>query len=209
MSISRAAGTLALAGMSVAFFLATTPADARAQGGIGSGFPFRIAGELRGGLNVPGDDFLQGGGQAGGASFGGALGVGFTESLAGYLELTRAIFDCEDTCPEGEDPTSDGLGIGVKWTVGQIAGFRPWLAGGAILHTLEQDIPDGAEEIESDDGLGFQVALGADLPLGETIALVPAVRYYRYDAEFTTLGFQDTVSWLQADVGLRFTFTGR
>ncbi len=55
-----------------------------------------------------------------------------------------------------------------------------------MAHELE--VEDGGFTASSDMGLGFQVAGGLDIPLGQVLSFSPSVRYQSYNAEFDVVG---------------------
>jgi hypothetical protein len=173
--------------------------------------------ELRGGLDRSVSEFRDPGGleARGDAGFGGDLIFNVSEMLSIYGGYAWDRFGC-DGCGDGEWITSRGFEGGAKILFGAApfsGALSPWLRAGVVANKLKVD--DGTFEVTSDTGIGFQAALGIDLPLGEVLSFSPAIRYQRFPAEFEGVGgivvAEETVSYISLDFGLHIhpDFSGR
>jgi hypothetical protein len=190
---------LALSFLSTLATLLLPPNQALAQS--------RPALEIRGGINRPVGDFSGPPGVNGESLFGlGAdLIVPVRPQLSIYVGASREVFGCE-TCVGDDEFLSTGLEGGGKLLLNLPASpVLPWLKVGATFQraTIRAD----GVEADSDWGLGFQGAVGADIPLGNVLSFAPALRYQTYTARFgpTGLGFleaENDVSFISLDLGL-------
>lgn len=80
-------------------------------------------------------------------------------------------------------------------------------AGGLVSH-IEVEDGDGALVEDSEHGLGFEVEAGLLIPLGMQWSLVPGARFRSLsrDLELVEVEIPVDLRYLQAEVGLQFTF---
>ena len=188
---------LALAGLTAAAGI--VPSAAAAQDS-------RFSVELRGSLNRPLGDFGDADGLEadGEASLAGDLFIHLNDNLSVYGGYAREMFGCE-SCTDDEGFHASGFEGGVKLMANRQGRILPWLRGGLIAQELTADFSEG--EVSSDTGIGFQIAAGVDIPLGEVLSFSPALRYQTFDADFDVVDseFVDaeaTVQHLALDFGL-------
>lgn len=188
---------LALAGLTAAAGVSPTQADAQAS---------RISVELRGSLNKPMGDFGDEAGldANGEASLGGDIFFNLNRNISLYGGYAREMYGCE-SCSDDEGLHSSGFEGGVKLLANREEGILPWLRAGIVAHDLTADL--GPAEVTSDTGIGFQAAAGVDIPLGEVLSFVPALRYQTFDAEFDVadedlIVAETTVQQVALDFGL-------
>lgn len=171
---------------------ALLPAGAAGQG---------ISLELRGSLQKPMgsfDDVADGN-----AGYGAAAFFNVSPNLSLYGGWAKESFGCQGGC-ENAGYESEGFEGGVKFIVTRVGGVQPWLKGGPVYHRFEVESgnDDGPEDddldIVSDRALGFQIGVGADIPLGMVLSFSPALRYQKYSAEFPII---EGVATAERDVG--------
>ena len=157
---------LALAGLTAAAGI--VPSAAAAQDS-------RFSVELRGSLNRPLGDFGDADGLEadGEASLAGDLFIHLNDNLSVYGGYAREMFGCE-SCTDDEGFHASGFEGGVKLMANRQGRILPWLRGGLIAQELTADFSEG--EVSSDTGIGFQIAAGVDVPLGEVLSFSPALR---------------------------------
>jgi hypothetical protein len=142
----------------------------------------QFAVEGRVGVTFPVGD-LSDAGAGSGIGLGGELQANFQTNLSAYLGLYRYQFSC-DRCGLGNDPTSTGLGAGLKYVLHNPGDVLAWGRGGIVANKLGS----------SDRKIGFELGAGADLPIATRIYLVPNVAFVRHSANgdfaasFFTLG---------------------
>ncbi|MEZ4416675.1 MAG: outer membrane beta-barrel protein [Gemmatimonadota bacterium] len=118
-------------------------------------------------------------------------------SLYGGVRAYR--FNCDG--PECvDDRNGKGLGAGVKFVFAREARALPWVRGGVIY---DQAAISGSD---SDWAPGFEVGAGIDLDLSPRFALVPAVRYYGYRAEFAQPEDDADMRYFVIDLGAHLHF---
>lgn len=154
---------IALAAASV--FLVT--GEAQAQMGLGA--------EGRVGVTFPQGDLSDGGAEAG-LSFGAELQANFHPRMTAYVGLQRHSFNCENGCTLGDNPRSQGIGAGLKYIVHSPGDVLGWARGGVVAHTYSTDDRTGDREI------GFELGVGADLPVAERLYLVPNIGFVSHNA---------------------------
>lgn len=164
-----------------ALSLAALPADAQ-----------RISFEGRGALGFPVGDF--GDAADGGAGFGADVFVNLNPSVSLYGGFQYEMYDCAGC--DGDGYTTNGFEAGGKFLFDRESGVLPWAKLGVIFPQLEFE--EGTFDADSDRAFGLQAAIGADIPLGETLSFSPALRYQRWTAEFDAL---DGVAAVEQDVG--------
>jgi hypothetical protein len=153
--------------------------EAQAQMGLGA--------EGRVGVTFPQGDLSDAGAEAG-LSFGAELQVNFHPRMTAYLGLQRHSFNCENGCTLGDNPRSTGIGAGVKYIFHNPGDVLAWGRGGIVANTLGNDSGSGDREI------GFELGVGADVPVANRLYLVPNIGFVSHDAgsafqaRFFTLG---------------------
>lgn len=169
--------------------------------------------EVRGAYSLPigdfGDDAIQGAESDFG--FGGDLFLHLTDGFSVYGGWAQDRFDCAVCADDGSYEIA-GFEAGAKVRFARDRGAVPWARAGLVASktTLE----DGEVEAESDRKLGFQAAIGLDLPLGDHFALVPALRFQSIGNDFEIDGDDlpifdgDNVNFFSVDVGLHL-YLGR
>jgi len=159
--------------------LGLAPGEAQAQLGF--------AAEGRVGVTVPQGDLSDVGAETG-LGFGAELQVNFHPRATVYAGVYRHQFGCEDSCSLGDDPTSTGLSAGLKYIVHNPGDVAVWGRGGVVYNDLDLGSSSTDREI------GFELGVGADMPIAERIYLVPHLGYIshaagdNFTASFFTLG---------------------
>lgn len=164
----------------------------------------QLALELRGSINNPmgdfGDDEQLGASSE--AGLGGDVIYSLSPNLSVYGGYEQQMFGCEG-CGDDDGATSSGFQGGAK-LIAYRDGLLPWLKAGVVGRKLQ--LEEDGFEVESDTGVGFQVAAGVDIPLGDVLWFSPGVRYEAYDAEFDVAGdfvtTEQAVQFLALDLGL-------
>jgi hypothetical protein len=141
-----------------------------------------LAGEGRVGVTFPQGDLSDAGAEAG-LSLGAELQLNFNPKLTAYLGLQRHTFSCDNGCTLGDSPRSTGVGAGLKYIFHNPGDVLAWGRGGIVANTFGNDTGSGDREI------GFEVGVGADLPVAQWLYLVPNIGFLRHDAGN---GFQAT-----------------
>jgi len=154
-------------------------AEAQAQVGIGV--------EARAGATFPQGDLSDAGAEAG-LSFGAELHVNFQRNLTAYAGFHRHAFNCDDGCTLGDDPRSTGVAAGLKYIIHAPGDALAWARGGVVANTFESSLGSSDREI------GFELGVGADMPIGARLYLVPNIGFISHStgnsvkANFFTLG---------------------
>ncbi len=144
--------------------------------------------EGRAGVTFPMGD-LSDAGYEGGLSLGVEGFYGFRRNLALYASFSRHTFDCDTDCDLGNDPQSSGVGAGVKLTIPSPADALLWVKGGLLAFAYSDSAESG------DRSTGFEVGLGIDTLLTESVYVTPHLGYLSHeavggvDASFLTFGF--------------------
>jgi hypothetical protein len=154
---------IALAAASLWLF----PGEAQAQMGLGA--------EGRVGVTFPQGDLSDRGAEAG-LSFGAELQANFHPRMTAYLGLQRHSFNCDNDCTLGDNPRSQGIGAGLKYIIHNPGDVLAWARGGVVAHTYSNDERTGDREI------GFELGVGADLPVAERLYLVPNIGFVSHNA---------------------------
>lgn len=128
-----------------------------------------------------------------------ALSYGFRPGLAAYGAYSFARFGCEEGFCTGVEPvfTSQGGEAGLRAEL-QLP-LRPWVRGGAVMHSLDGESPAGEES--SDAAFGLAAGAGLGFPLGSRLVLTPGVGYTRYTA--ASPAGDHVVAVVTGDLGLR------
>lgn len=160
----------------------------------------QISFEGRGALTFPTGDF--GDRADGDAGFGADVFVNVSPRLSVYGGYQYEMYECAGCDTDGY--TANGFEAGAKLLFSREGGILPWAKIGAIFNTLE--VEEGLVDAESDRGIGLQAAVGADIPLGETLSFSPALRYQTWSADFDVFGelteVEVDVSSFALDLGL-------
>ena len=206
-------------GLVLAFAALVLPAAAAAQ-------MKPLAFEIRGGLNWATGDLKSGigtEGQADGLPVTAADQHGWTGSAdmywtfakrgAAYIGWNQAGFKCKaELCGTNGNIWSAGPEMGFKFSVSNSRSFNPWVRAGLLAHKAKFKEGKVIEE-NSTRSPGFEVGVGSDLQMGSRLSLVPAFRFYRYNAGWD-LGtpnagrIRKNVGWMQTDLGLQFHLGG-
>jgi hypothetical protein len=146
-----------------------------------------LAGEGRVGVTFPQGDLSDAGAEAG-LSLGAELQANFHPKLTAYVGFQRHTFNCDNGCTLGDTPRSTGIGAGVKYIFHNPGDVLAWGRGGIVANTFGNDAETGDREI------GFELGVGADLPVAHRLYLVPNIGFVSHDvgngskANFFTLG---------------------
>lgn len=180
-----------------------------------------LALEVRGGLNWATSDLKNGigqGTQPDGRAILAAEQHGWTGAADLYWTLARrsavyigwdhAGFNCKnELCGTDGKIWSAGPEFGFKFSVLPDHDFKPWFRLGLLAHKAK--FKEGANlEENSVRSPGLETGVGADLSFANTFALVPAIRYYRYNAGWD-LGtpeakrLKKNIGWFQSDLGIQ------
>jgi hypothetical protein len=162
--------------------------------------------EVRGGLNWATNDLKNGlgrDGQADGAPVAAAEQHGWTGSADLFWTFARrgAVYI-------GWNQT------GFKFSMSTDRSFKPWVSTALLAHKMK--FKEGANDLVEENSVrspGIAVGLGTDLSIGDAFSVVPAVRYYRYNAgwDLGTPGakrIRKAVGWFQTDLGLQLHLGG-
>jgi hypothetical protein len=146
-----------------------------------------LAAEGRLGVTFPQGDLSDAGAEAG-LSLGAELQVNFHPRMTGYVGLQRHSFNCDNGCTLGDNPRSTGIGAGLKYIFHNPGDALAWGRGGIVANTFGDDSGSGDREI------GFELGVGADVPVADRLYLVPNIGFVSHDvgsgfqARFFTLG---------------------
>ena len=132
----------------------------------------------------------------------------FARRGAVYIGWNRTKFHCkEEFCGTDGRIWSAGPEMGFKYWLMQDAAFNPWFRLGLLAHKAKYKEGPAPEE-NSVRSPGFELGLGTDIDFANTFAIVPALRFYRYNAGWD-LGTPDgkrekkNIGWFQGDLGLQ------
>ncbi len=146
-----------------------------------------LAAEGRVGVTLPQGDLSDAGAEAG-LLFGAELQANFHPRMTAYLGLQRHAFNCENGCTLGDNPRTTGIGAGLKYIFHNPGDVLAWGRGGLVANTFSTDQGSGDREF------GFELGVGADLPVGPRLYVVPSLGFISHDvgssfkANFFTLG---------------------
>jgi hypothetical protein len=133
----------------------------------------------------------------------------FHQRGAMYVGWNWAKFDCKDEeCGTDGLLWSQGPEFGFKISTSRTGGFSPWVRFGGVLHQAKYKEGDVVEE-RSNRTLGLDFGVGTDLRVTESLSIVPAVRFYRYNAAWDVGSIGDErvkrqIGWFQTDLGLNW-----
>jgi hypothetical protein len=154
-----------------------------------------LAAEGRVGVTFPQGDLSDAGAEAG-LSFGAELQANFHTNLTAYLGLHRHSFNCDNGCGDlGDNPRSTGIAAGLKYIFHNPGDVLAWGRGGIVANTFGTDAGSGSREI------GFELGLGADVPVAHRLYLVPNVGFVSHD---TGRGSPDKVNFFTLGVGVHY-----
>ena len=181
-----------------------------------------LAIEVRGGLNWATTELKNGIGLRGtpdGKPVAAAKQGGWTGAADLYWHLARrsavyigweqAGFKCKtEICGSDGKLWSAGPEFGFKFAALHSNNFNPWLRVGLLAHKAKFKEGSNLEE-NSVRSAGVEAGVGTDMAfMNGAIAIVPAIRYYRYNAGWD-LGTPDAkrlrkkIGWFQTDLGLQ------
>jgi hypothetical protein len=114
-----------------------------------------------------------------GFGFGLDAGLGLGSGLALYAGFDRVEFDCEPGQCEGNGKYSlGGASAGVQLRPRGRGILQPWVRGGLTFSELQGEFGDsGSRRLKTDRAPGYEVGVGAYIPLVAGIALSPHARY--------------------------------
>jgi len=161
--------------------------EAQAQVGLGA--------EGRVGVTFPQGDLSDAGAEAG-LSFGAEVQANFHRNLTAYLGLHRHSFNCDNGCGAlGDSPRSTGIGAGLKYIFHSPGDVLAWGRGGVVANTF------GTDEGTGDREIGFELGVGADLPVAHRLYLVPNIGFVSHD---TGRGSPDKANFFTLGVGVHY-----
>jgi opacity protein-like surface antigen len=164
---------------------------------------------VRGGVNVPVDQFASGDLKVGpGLEMG--LGVRVAPDLFVYTawdwqnraakdRLFGATVDMEDT----------GYAFGLRYVAPVSGRAKPWVRGGMLVNHVEIEDEDTGDLLaDSKHTWGFEVGAGLEMALNDRWNLTPGVRYRRFepDVRFGSARSSATLSYIVVDVGFSRKF---
>lgn len=202
-------------------FAAALVAGVGAQNAEAQMMTLPLSVEVRGGAGIPLGEFRDE--DEANAEVGPGFGVNatynFTPMLGVYAGYSRFSFgvDTGDVDFGGTDfdprYITSGFNGGLRAGLAPMGGLSPWVRGGVVYHKLSVDLGNNElnefcdNDCDTDYALGFEVGGGLDFPLGQVISITPGVRYVRFSPDPTDGGSGElNVSYLAADIGLRFRF---
>jgi hypothetical protein len=131
-----------------------------------------------------------------------------------YIGWNHAGFKCkEEFCGTDGKIWSAGPEFGFKFSVLNSDSFNPWFRLGLLAHKAKYKEGPAPEE-NSVRAPGIEMGVGTDLTFANRFALVPAVRFYRYNAGWD-LGTPEAkrvkknIGWFQTDLGLQLKLGNR
>ena len=133
---------------------------------------------------------------------------------AAYIGWNWAKFDCKDEeCGSDGLLWSNGPEFGFKFSHDKDRSFSPWVRVGILAHKAKYQEGDVVDE-DSNRKIVLDLGVGTDLRVTDNLAIVPAVRFYRYNAGWDVGSIGDqrvtrNIGWFQTDLGLNWTFGGR
>jgi hypothetical protein len=132
----------------------------------------------------------------------------FARRSAAYIGWNRTKFHCkEEFCGTDGRIWSAGPEMGFKFWMMPDRAFNPWFRLGLLAHKAKYQEGPAPEE-NSVRTPGFELGVGTDIGLGSAFAIVPALRFYRYNAgwDLGTPGEKrekTNIGWVQGDLGLQ------
>ncbi|TVP76229.1 MAG: porin family protein [Gemmatimonadales bacterium] len=187
-SVTKLAKTLPVPILVLALgVMGSPPAEAEAQLGI--------AVEGRAGVTFPQGDLLDAGAESG-FHTGGEVQVNLNSKLTAYLGVNRYAFNCDNGCGAlGDNPRSTGLGAGLKYIIYNPGDVLAWGRGGIVANTFGSDSGSGDREI------GFELGVGADLPVADRLYIVPNIGFVQHDSGRSAL---DRASFFTLGLGVHY-----
>lgn len=134
-----------------------------------------------------------------GPAFAATVEVGFTESVAMYVGINRSSFGCEEALCTGRDIslTSQGVLAGGRFSAGLV-----WARAGMAIQALR--VATDAVTETSSPALGWDLAGGVAIPVGQGFEVRPGITYLRHGA--STDGGDDHVALLALELGVAMEF---
>ena len=153
-------------------------AGAHAQSGPTT--PFSI--EPRAGLSIPmGDDSDD---LEVGLAFTGDVLYQFTPQVAVYAGYNYNRFAFKDT--DEADAEIKGFDAGVRFSLSPMAGFTPFLKGGALYQ--QAAITGDGGSLSGDSEFGFQVGGGVEVPISPRFSFTPQASFNKVkDAQYVNV----------------------
>ena len=108
---------------------------------------------------------------------------------------------------------SGGPELGFKFSMVGDRSFNLWVRVGLLAHKAKFQEGQTTPEENSVRSPGFEIGVGSDLAIGDVLAIVPAVRLYRYNSgwDLGTPGakrIKKNIGWIQPDLGLQLRLGG-
>ena len=175
--------------------------------GIGASAQDRWTVEVRGGVTIPTETFLDADLERG-AGLEATIGYDIAPALAVYAGWDWQRFEQTEGVPFTTDVEDTGYAFGIRYSPRLSGALGPWLRVGAVYDHVELEDEAGDTIGDSQHTLGLEVGGGVTIRLGEALALTPGVRYRRFKPD-VTIGqatTSTTVSYIAADVGLALKF---
>ena len=134
-----------------------------------------------------------------GPSFAATAELRFTELVSVYAGINRSTFGCEEGLCTGRDVTlvSQGATAGVRLTRGGL-----WGRVGAAVQVLRQE--SDVQTVTSDPGVGWELAAGAEVPVGRGFLVRPGLTWLRHQTPDENIEGHASVLALEAGVAMRF-----
>ncbi len=125
--------------------------------------------------------------------------LGLTESLGLYAGINRSSFGCDEALCATQDVllTSQGVAAGGRASLGP-----GWVRAGVALQQLEIDSDVDTET--ADFGIGWDLAVGLDFPMGRSFRVRPGVTYLRHSAVTPTEDGHAAILAFEVGVAMRF-----
>jgi hypothetical protein len=149
-----------------------------------------------------------------GAERGFGMGLDVGLSLGRSVQLVagfdRVRFDCRtEQCAEDGRYTLGGASAAVKLSPFRTRMLAPWIKGGVTFRELQGELGGGAgRRLTTDRAPGYELGLGADIPLIAGVALSPQARYVGQSFKYRIPGIESPapteqgVGVLSFDLGL-------
>jgi hypothetical protein len=154
----------------------------------------QIAGEGRAGVTFPTGDLSSQGAEAG-LSLGAEAQFTFQRNVTAYVGLNRHAFSCDSDCDLGPNPRSSGLNAGLKYIFPSPPDALIWGRAGLLANRLSTD------DSSRDRNLGFEAGAGIDMPVAQSLYLVPHLGFMTHDAGD---GFR--ANWVTLGLGVHYHF---
>lgn len=128
-------------------------------------------------------------------SFGATVERRLLPMVSVYVGVNRSAYGCEEALCTDRDVTltSQGVTAGGRFTVGVA-----WVRAGLAMEALRVESAVSAETY--DPGLGWNLAVGAAIPVGRGFRIRPGISYVRHGVE------EDHAALLAAELGVAMRF---